>query len=195
MKDYCFCLDLNANKLLDDSYAQLHICSDGISIIKWPTMPPQWHHIQGKQNPDDPLTPGITVPYVNSTWLYTPKFMHIHKSSWPFIKDTFAIPVVDLELKNSIISHYIPTADHRFEELLQYHSCWTPLFQGFAWSLKIRNMFLKRNSNTSLSAFDVKKSKIIIILRTQQNASSEEILKLYMNTPLLVNSNISSILP
>ena len=112
------------------SNAQLHTFSDGISITHWHTMPPQWHHIQGEQHHADLLTHGITVPQMNSTWFYSPESMQIHNSSWPFTKDRFAIPVVDLELKKSIISHYITTYDLPLQEILQYHSCWTPLFDA-----------------------------------------------------------------
>ena len=93
-------------------------------------MPSQLHHIPGKQNPANQLTRGITVPQMNIIWFSGPEC--IHKSSWPFTKGTFAIPVGDLEMKKSIINHYITTDNQPFEELLQYHSCWTQLFNGFA---------------------------------------------------------------
>ena len=88
--------------------------SNRISFIHRSTMPSQWHHIPGKQNPADLLTCSITVPQMNSTWFYGAEFLHAHKSSWPFTKDTFAIPVGDLELKKSIIFYFLFFSRRRF---------------------------------------------------------------------------------
>ena len=169
--------------------------SNRISFIHRSTMPSQWHHIPGNQNPADLLIRDITVPQMNSTWFYGPEFLHAHKSSWPFTKDTFAIPVGDPELKKSIISHYIRIDDHPLKKILQFYSDWTRLLRGLAWLVKIRNLLLKRDSNKFRAAFDVKNAERIIILHTQQEAYSEEILRLSMNKPLLVDSKIRTLSP
>ena len=172
--------------------------SNRISLIHQHSVPSQWRHVPGMENPADILTRGVTASQMPGVWFNGPQFLSTHKSEWQ-LDDlaTAEIPVGDPEVKKCMMTQQIIPATlehHPVDRLLQYYSDWNKLRRATAWIMKVRLKLLGRDSNAHITASDIALAEKILISHVQHTAYPEEML-MSKDGPLPRNSGIRCLLP
>ena len=160
------------------------------------TDPTQWNHIDGKQNPEDLLTRGITITPLTNLWFHGPSFHQTHKSKW-VVSDHLLpeIPIGDPELRKTIttLQCTIPDA-HPVDRIIMNYSDWSRMIKAVAWLIQCRNVLLERDTYGVLVSKNLQQAENIIIHHVQFQAYPDDISGLSNNQALLKSSNLRSLM-
>ena len=128
-----------------------------LSVIQEASSPSQWRHIDGKLNPADDASRGVSAHGVlkGSRWIDGPEFLYQKEESWPVSKQV--IPPLqedDSEVKTFASVQCDPALS--LDDVILRFSSWLKLRKFVAWMLRyrkhLREAVQRRKENRSESA-------------------------------------------
>ena len=159
-------------KYIASDSARFHtFVANRVAFIRENTNIQQWKFIEGKHNPADDASRGLSAKkFLDSKrWLRGPQFLWKQNHTWPTMNiDSDPLSHDDPEVKCAIVCNAV-TQDpsNPTNKLLSYFSDWTRLMKAVAWYQKLGD---------SLLALAAKRKQLSTALTTrsrQQNATSQ----------------------
>ena len=157
------------------------------------TKPEQWRHVDGKQNPADCLSRGLSPKELLSheLWWNGPSWLKLSKENWPK-NPNVQIPEDQLELKSKKVLSTVKTqANGILRDLLQRYNSFQLLVRVTA---RIRTL-RKRTKCKHLSVSEIEKERMFWIRFEQEAAFKSEIESLKMGKPVHKKSKLVSFNP
>ena len=143
--------------------------SNRLSEIEEASNPNQWHYVESACNPADDGTRVTTVNQSLGRWLSGPIFLQESRSSWPRPPCDFPdLPEEFAILKRPVAMSDVVTCPTDFEQRFARFSSFYRLKRAVAWTLRLRNKWLKRSTSGSLTEDEIEKAEIVIISTIQR---------------------------
>lgn len=155
-----------------------------IGTIRDNSSPSQWRHVDGKLNPADDASRGLSADDFLSCarWIKGPEFLWRPSEVWPKRPDGLGeVLSNDPEVKKEVIT-CISVKDEGVrivDSIIEHFSSWARLKKFFAWMLRFRQNLLvayRKRSNGN-SANDHRQSTIKPITVTELKIAERELLK------------------
>ena len=143
----------------------------------------QWHYVQGKQNPADVCSRGLSVTELKNEpgWLGGPEFLKYNEDRWPHQGESSVLSETDPEVRAS----YATATESQAESSLpkpERFSSWLKLKRVVAWMVRfVRNLASRVQpqhyspASGPLSASELDRAETIILQDVQSQHFSEEI--------------------
>jgi hypothetical protein len=144
----------------------------------------QWRHVDGKLNPADDASRGLSADHFLSCarWIKGPEFLWRQSEVWPKRPDGLGeVLSDDPEVKKEVIT-CISVKDEgvrTVDSIIEHFSSWARLKKFFAWMLRFRQNLLvaDRKRSNGNSANDHQQSTIKPITVTELKIAERELLK------------------
>ena len=152
-----------------------------ISIIRRHTLPEQWRHVSGLDNPSDIISRGCTPDELCSNgWFTGPDFLRKHRSEWDIRDTDVSISEDDPEVKKCHVTSHANTKEegqicHPLERLCKHYSDWHKLKRAIAWILKVKDVLRgkRQHEKARLEVKDLDRAEMEIIKHAQTGLRQE----------------------
>ncbi|XP_074655763.1 uncharacterized protein LOC141909273 [Tubulanus polymorphus] len=154
--DVCFWTDSTAVlRYIANDTARYHtFVANRVNQIRECTQVEQWRHIEGKMNPADIASRGLSFKDVSSgrsdLWLNGPSFLTKPESEWPeLINLSPDFPDDEEELKT--VASILSNEEDSVLKIYDYHSSWSRLNKCIAWLLRVKDYLRSRFGHGSMN--------------------------------------------
>ena len=176
-------------KWISNESSRFHVyVANRVSCIRSLSIPQQWNHISGLDNPSDLLTRECDPNSIElSAWFTGPAFLSTHKSEWNIRKVDTSLSVHDSETKK--VSHLYVTCVQDVPpvvRLLLHYSSWHRLLKGVAWLLRFRDLLrgIPPPDHNYLSPGELQCAEESVIRCVQDASFATELSHLSRGTPI-----------
>ena len=175
--------------------------SNRVQKIKQHSLPCNWKHIPGSENPADLLTRPVTMSnFKQELWKYGPPFLATHRSRWPRVQsvDHSSLNESPEIIKSKRIVLATGVSHHPLDVLLEHFSEWDKLKRALAWWMKLISNLRSKNTHTSdkhLEVEDVKSAEVRIIKHVQQKHYKDDLKRLQLGQLVKKNSHLRKLNP
>ncbi|XP_074655650.1 uncharacterized protein LOC141909164 [Tubulanus polymorphus] len=154
-----------------------------VGVIREHSEPSQWNFVDGKLNPADDASRGLSIDEMNRDcrWLKGPDFLWKTEESWPTQPDLGVVESSDVEVKRSSKACASSCKlDLDNDVLMSYFalfSSWSHLKKSVAWILRFKRKLMRRDhgdvSNGPISVGELREAERAILSYVQRRAFPE----------------------
>ena len=160
-----------------------------VATIRRHSVPDQWHHIGGKQNPADVCSRGCDVSRFDPVWLTGPQFLSEYKNIWPVSQTVSSLqlddqdPEIKQEKSNAgqVSVNFVDVPDkedrpHPFEELIKYYSSYYRLKKAICWITRVIQCIKgDKKEQGPISVAEMNQAEVKVIKYVQSHIYQEEL--------------------
>lgn len=170
-----------------------------LTIIHDHTMPNQWRYVDGRQNPADMASRGVTAAKLSSTsWFTGPEFLLRDPGEWP---SNDAVPTEDdatCEFKRATVT--LCTSEPSWFDRFSHFTSWIGLVRTVAWLRRFCSFILNKRANPThgepfLATKELTDATACIARCIQDTAFPEELRLLRQNPTESKRALISTVSP
>lgn len=137
-----------------------------IAQIKGNTPEMSWRHVDGKENPADCLSRGLTPSLLlnNSLWFHGPQWLKKSESQWPVSNITFSLTQT-LPNERVFYSKQVDEEVNPFYAMMERISSWSKILKVMVWVLRFLKKLPRSKDISVLDLLTAEKALIKIVQR------------------------------